>query len=279
LRNSITVLLAVAVAACGGSPGQPSPDRAGLAYTVPDPNPLRYTVADTGALGMNMNGMQIDIAMRSAASVEAAFTETANGLSATLRYVNVEGSFLNSMAPSINVGAADLPGPANISLDPKGGITMDVLPQTSEAFRQVLGAEGAFRKIFVRLPGRVVDPGATWTDTVTVSENIGEVNRTGTEIITSVLGNDTTVDGHTYRVIRAESQGETRIAGQTQGMDITQTIRIRSTAVILWDAERRAVFRRTSTGSGTGTMEMPAMGVSGVPITMTSKSILSLQSM
>lgn len=278
MRSAWTFLIGASiVAGCGGgSTGSPSPGMA-LAYTVPTPNPLQYEFADTAWIAIDMSGTQVDINAEAAGTIEARFEPAANGVTAEIRYQSLSGRFANSMAGTITVGDSDLPGAATLIVDRRGQVTVSSLPEASGAFRQVLGSEGAFRRLFVRLPGRAVAPGTTWTDTVTVSENIGEMNSSSTSIVTSTLAGDTIVGGRTMLVIRSDIEGTTRIAGQTQGFEVRQQFQGTSTAVTLWDPDRRAVVERVETGSAAGTMELPAMGMAGIPLTMGSSSTMRLR--
>jgi hypothetical protein len=62
-----------------------------------------------------------------------------------------------------------------------------------------------------------------------------------------------------------------------QGFEIRQHINGTSTATTLWDPVRRVVFERIENGTSQGSMELPAMGMTGIPIRMSSTAVLRLR--
>jgi hypothetical protein len=228
-------------------------------------------------MDMDIGGTPVSISVQSSATVESHFTDAPGAFTVEIRYTDVSGSFSNSMAPTVPLSNADIPGPATLTLAPDGDVTVVRLPEASAAFTQVLGAESSYRRFFVRLPGTVVQPGEMWTDTVSLTEDISGMKTESSQIITSTLVGDTLVDGRPLQVITSDISGTTTIAGMSQGFEIRQYINGASTAITLWDPARRVVFERVETGTSQGSMELPAMGMTGIPIQMSSTAVLRLR--
>jgi hypothetical protein len=272
------IVLACATTACagGGAPGTPGPEPP-LAYGMPPESPLVYTAADSMYMDMDIGGQAVQVSVESSATVQTSFSDAAGVFTVEIRYTDMSGSFSNSMAPTIPLSNADIPGPATLTLAPDGDVTAVRLPEASAAFTQVLGAESSYRRFFVRLPGVVVQPGEMWTDTVSLTEDISGMRTESSQIITSTLLGDTIVDGRRLQVITSDISGTTTIAGMNQGFEIRQFINNASTASTLWDPARRALFERVETGTSRGSMELPAMGMTGIPIQMSSTAVLRLR--
>jgi hypothetical protein len=220
---AIAVVLSTAACAGGGSPGTPGPDAA-LAYGVAPASPLIYETADTMTIDMDIAGTPVQVSARADATMEAAFTRAGDALQAEIRYTAMSGSFANSMGPSIPISNADIPDVATLRVERNGEVSGVELPEASEAFRQIFGAESSYRRLFVRLPARVVQPGEMWTDTISTTEDVGGMTSEITQIVTSTLTGDTLVDGRRLRVITSDITGTTRIAGMNQGMEIRQLL-------------------------------------------------------
>jgi hypothetical protein len=272
------IVLAVSTAACagGGSPGTPGPD-APLAYGVAPASPLIYETADTMTIDMDIGGTAVQVSARSDATMEATFTRAGDALQAEIRYTAMSGSFANSMGPSMPISNADIPDVATLRLARNGEVSGVEVPEASEAFRQIFGAESSYRRLFVRLPARAVQPGEMWTDTVSTTEDIGAMTSESTQIVTSTLTGDTLVAGRRLQVITSDITGTTRVAGVNQGMEIRQLLNGSSSAVTLWDPARGAIVERIETGTAQGSMELPSMGMTGLPIQMNSTSVMRLQ--
>lgn len=277
--TAIALILAATACAGGGAPGAraPAPDPP-LAYGMPPVTPLVYGTADTVRIEMEIAGTAVQVAVHARSTMEAGFTHAGgDALNAIIRYTAMEGSFSNSMAAPIRISDSDIPAPATLRLDPRGEATVVDLPEATETFRQVFGSEGAYRRLFIRLPGRVVQTGAVWTDTVSLSEDVGPMVNETTQVITSTLAGDTVVNGVRLQIINSEISGTTRISGSNQGFEFRQILNGASTAVTLWDPVRRTIVERTETTNAQGSMEMPAMGMTGLPVRMTSTAIIRLQ--
>src|SRR5690606_4943953 len=148
----------------------------------------------------------------------------------------------------------------------------------SASMREVLGGPSSMaRALFVRLPGRVVQPGATWVDTARVAEESEGLSSMFEAVVTSTWAGDTAVAGRTLRVIRTRSAVRLDVQGVTQGVEIRQRLTGESSGAVLWDAERRLLVAREEDAVLNGTMELPAMGMQGIAVRSRSRTRLALR--
>jgi hypothetical protein len=243
---------------------------------MPALNPVTYAVADTSAINMNMTGMSIDVNVRSTATVEISFAEQNSDLLATVTYLTLSGEFTNSMGPSMTVDESMKPGPAVIDVSPRGELTMVQKPEMSETVAEILGDVSGYQRLFMRLPGRSASVGTVWVDTVETTDVGGMINNTR-QIISSRLAGDTTVNGRQLQVIRSDITATVRISGSNAGVEVVQNLSGTTTATTLWDAQRGVVVERVEAGSMSGAMDLPGMGVTGVPVNAESRQVLRLR--
>jgi len=271
-------MAAMLVSACAGGPatGSPAAGDGALAWRMPAVNPVTYAVADTSTINMNMSGMNIDVNVRAAATVEIAFAEQNDGLVATVSYITLSGEFTNSMGPSMTVDESMKPGPAVIAVGPRGALTVLQKPEMAETVAEILGDVSGYQRLFVRLPGRNATTGTVWVDTVETTD-AGGMTSTTRQIITSRLTGDTTVNGRRLQVIRSDIAATVRISGSNAGVEVLQNLTGTSNATTLWDAQRRVMVERIESGTMTGSMDLPGMGVTGVPVTAQSRQMVRLQ--
>jgi hypothetical protein len=271
-------LMGAACASGGPASEAPAPANAALAYRMPASNPLTYETADTMALSMSMGGMNVDVAIHAAATMQLDFASAGSGLNATLSYLTLSGAFTNSMGPSVTIGDGDKPGPATVSVSPRGAITVLNRPaQLSATVRQVLGSESIYQRLFTRLPGRAAASGDSWVDTLSVSDEAEGMTTSNIMILRSTLAGDTTVGGRSFKLIRSEGTSETNVAGNVSGFDLRQALTGTISAVTLWDAARGVLVERREYTSSSGTMDMPAMNMTGIPVSSRGQATLRLR--
>lgn len=261
-----------ALASCASRGGVRAVDGA-LAYAVPAVNPAVYTYSDTTRMDMDLAA--VDLAAR--ATVELAFEPAAGGLRATARWTEFDGVFVS---PNGRVGAdaSGIAGPFVLGVDGRGRVEVVQAPRLSQPMREVMGGPATMAQaLFIRLPGRVVEPGATWVDTVRVAEESEGLSSMLEAVVTSTWAGDTAVAGRTLRVIRTRSAVEVDVQGVTQGIEIRQRLTGESNGTVLWDAERRLLVAREEDGALDGAMELPAMGVREIAVRARSRTRLALR--
>jgi hypothetical protein len=244
---------------------------------MPTSGPLSYTVGDTAIVTMDIMGNPVQINVQSRAVVGIALERTGDVLAGTLTFESLAGEMSNSMGPGMSVTDADKPGPTSLTITPRGEVSVTGKPELSSTLAQVLGSDTYVHRMFVRLPGRAVTPGTSWVDTVSISEETAGMNTTVRSIITSTLRGDTTVAGARLLVIDSKVESTQQVAGSNQGVEVRQNISGTTTAVALWDPARGALVERTEQGVLTGTMELPAMGMSGLPVNVRQSQAIRLR--
>jgi len=260
------------VAGCASRGGVRPADGA-LAYAVPALNPAVYTYADTTRMDMDL--ASVDLAAR--ATVELVFEPAPRGLRATARWTDFDGVFVS---PNGRVAADEsgIEGPLVLGVDGRGRVEVVEAPRLSPAMREVMGGPSAMAQaLVVRLPGRVVEPGATWVDTVRVAEESEGLSSMFEAVVTSTWAGDTAVAGRTLRLIRTRSAVTLDVYGVTQGIEIRQRLAGESHGTVLWDPERRLLVAREEDGVLNGTMELPAMDMRGIAVRSRSRTRLALR--
>lgn len=254
--------------ACAGLGGPPPPPL--LLYEVPDPNPATYTFADTTRLEIRAPGYGVmEVATGRRGTAELQFGELGEGLRVDVRITTLDGTFRSGDRRTDAVNADDLAGPIGVSLSSMGRVVVVDTPAVTLALLEVAGVEGLVRPFFVNLPGRIVEPGARWTDTVTTREEGPEAVTRATSVIVSTLVADTVVGGR--RLLRIETRTETavEVTGESGGVDIEQQLSGTVMGTILWDAESRLLVARTETGSLAGSLVMPGTSPVALPVSAT----------
>jgi hypothetical protein len=275
----IAISLLGLACASGAQPGGSAGPRVdALAYGMPETNPLTYLAADSLEISMEMAGMSVQVAALAESTLQLAFANAASGLTATLTFLTLSGQFTNSMGPSTTIGESDKPGPTTLTVSPRGEIRILQRPTMTAALQQILGSESMFQRMFTRLPGRAASPGEEWVDTMNVTDEAEGMTTTNQIVVRSTLAGDSTVGGRQLKLIRSEATIHTTMGGSVQGMEIRQRLEGTTTATSLWDAARGVLVERIEFQNSNGTMDMPSMNMTGIPVTARGKGILRLQS-
>jgi hypothetical protein len=227
-----------------------------------------YAINDSSTFDIKAGAMgDIRAGFGTSAKAEVTYTQKASGLEATVRLVEFSGSLSNSATGTAQTAtAADVQGPAVVSVTPRGATTVTTMPKTGGVADRIGINEGFFRRLFVRLPASAVQRGAVWTDTVTAADSSSGLQVKSRDIVTSTFVGDSSIAGQRVVVIKTSAQRTLDIAGMNEGMQIKQTLTGSSSGTVLWDAVRRLMVMRTDETSLTGTFDLPAMGVTGLPV-------------
>lgn len=267
MRSCFVAILALSAAACASTPVV-APAAPTLAYALPAVNPARYLVADTTRILVDAPGertVETMIALRTQALL-GVHVDSA-GLLASVRLDSLSGAFVVGQEASMVLDSADAPQDALLLRLAAGGAdTLIAAPVFTRELTRIIGGPSFANHLFVPLPGAAVPVGTAWTDTLTLTEEDAGVRSTTTAIISSVLQGDTVIDGHTLQVIASSIATAIDVSGVVDNLDVSQELTGTSTALTLWDDTRSLLFRREETGSAAGTMDLPGLGVSGVPV-------------
>ena len=210
-------------------------------------------------------------------AVEITMEGDAEGIRGTVRVLDYDGRFENPGQGAIRADEDDIAGAWTVALSPRGRLAVIDTPSVSERGREILGDESFVRPFFVHLPGGRAEPGARWVDTVSVTEQGPETVTRARSIIASALAGDTVVDGRRLLVIRTESSTTLEVEGSSGGVEVLQRMSGASRGTILWDAAEGVLVDREESGELEGTLELPGMGFTGLPVDATVRRTLSLR--
>lgn len=276
--STIAVLTACATASAPGG-ATTGPSGMTLAYAAAAPVSGTYEFSDSSAFTIQGGAIgDIRATTRGAGTVNATYTQKGTDVEVRLQVTDFAGSFTNSaMGGTTNATEADVPGEAVLTLTPRGEVTINSLPTATRAAQQIGMSSAFFRRFAIRLPGGRVQRGSSWTDTLRTSEDASGVKSTVHDVVTSTWARDTTVAGRTLNVITHSTQRQLDVAGSSEGVEIRQKLSGTSTGHSLWDPQRNVVVERFETTSLSGTFDLPAMGLTGLPVTANGAGRLTLR--
>ena len=276
------LLFAAAVLpACAATPPTttPAPRAVVFGYGETAPTSASYAFADSS--GFNIQGGaigNITATIGSTGTAAVTYTRNAGGLEASIAVTDFAGSMTNSaMGGGPTATEADITGAAVVSLTPAGAPTVTSTPTFSSAAQSVGMSRNFFRRFFIRLPERVVQPGGSWVDTVNITDEAGGSKAEVTDIQTSTFVKDTVVNGRALALITTVAARKLNIAGANEGVEMKQALTGKSSSRILWDAQRGLLVERIETSELSGTFDLPQMGMSGLPVTARSNNRVTLQ--
>jgi hypothetical protein len=272
----------VALPACAPStPPAPAPAPSAVIFGYGETAPTTATYAFADSSGFSIQGGaigNITATIGSAGTAAVTYARNAGNLEATIAVTDFTGAMTNSaMGGGPTATEADISGAAVVSLTPAGAPNVTVMPTLSKAAEGVGMSKSFYRRFFIRLPARAVQPGASWVDTLNIVDETGGSKAEVTDIQTSTFVTDTVVNGRTLALIITIADRRLNIAGVNEGVEIRQTLTGKSNGRLLWDAQRRIMFERIETSELSGTFDLPQMGMTGLPVTARSNSRVTLR--
>jgi hypothetical protein len=271
----------VALAGCASAPssGPTGPAGVQLVYAASAPLTVTYQFADSS--GFQIQGGAIgDIRVTASAkgTADATYTPKGTDVELRIRVTDLDGSFTNSaMGGTNSVTEADVQGDAIITVSPRGVMTIGQLPTTSRTAQGVGMGAGFFRRFTVRLPQGLVQRGASWVDTVTANEESAGVRSSVRDVVTATWARDTVVAGRTLNVITHSAQRTLEVAGTSDGVEIAQKLSGTASGYTLWDGQRNLMVERFETTELSGSFDLPAMGLTGLPVTAAGSGRITLR--
>ena len=267
------VLAAIAAftAACA-TPATPAPEDP-LSYGA-NPAPASYEITDTLVLDISSPLGAFEVEGGASATMALAFAPDPLGVRVTGTVESFEASMTNPMGPAETAGLDDISGVLQVLVGRYGVVEVTSFPEVSGALAAASAFPALPHLLFPRLAEGVVDPGSTWTDSVTVTVD-GEVTLTATTISTYTLAGDTLVDGRALQHITVAAQGSIEFQVDQQGTLISQMVEGSANGFLLWDPERRLVTHGRFEGDMEGEMTMP--GVPPIPVGIARTTVLRLR--
>ena len=262
---------AALLSGCAAAPSGTAPAPAGttLGYLATAPVTVTYAFADSSAFHIQGGAIgDIRATISGTGTAEATYAPKGTDVELRLRLTDFSGTFTNSaMGGSTTVTEADVQGDAVMTLTPAGVLTVNQLPQSSRSAQAVGVGAGFFRRFTVRLPAQRVVLGASWVDTVSATEDASGTRASVQDIVHATWARDTIVNGRTLSVITHSTQRTLEVAGTTDGVEIAQKLTGTATGYTLWDAARNIIAERFESTDLSGTFDLPAMGITGLPVT------------
>ena len=118
----LVILIALPVAGCGVFGGGPSPEAA-LAFRVPTPSTLTYTVADIADITIETGMMgTLEMTTSSEATMSMDFAQAASGVQVTALYEEYSARQTNPMSGATTADKDDISGPLVFTLDRLGQV-------------------------------------------------------------------------------------------------------------------------------------------------------------
>jgi hypothetical protein len=267
------LVLSVIVVACarpaleGPAKSAPGAASALFAYDVPAANPAVYESADSTRFTIEIGPMQeYEVNVTSSGAAELRFEPAGPDLRVTLRLLRFSGRYEPQDESVITAGVDDVRGAYVVRLTRGGKVEVEQSPEVSREFQQIAGWSSLVRSYFVPLPGRVVERGATWTDTIVSREEMEALVGEFRAVVTSTWSRDTVVSGRVLGVIDSNAETTLKVEGDVQGMSFVQRLSGQTKMVTLWDAERRLLVDRREHAELTGTIDLPGVGILDAPL-------------
>lgn len=250
------LILPFAAACASGSAGGPAPDAA-LAYSGLSGGTATYVQGDTVEIQIDAGGQFLEVSVESFQVMDLAFADAPEGVevTATIRELDVAAS--NPMAGTQRADESEIDGPIVWTLTPDGEGTLVRAPEIGGTAAQVVSPTAIAGTFFLPLPGRPVQPGDTWVDTVSVSgeEAVGEFD--AETIYSFTAAGDTVVDGRPLTRVNFLTEDERLSTSVQAGTEVTQDVGGDGEGWYLWDPARNLVVAQYWEGRLRGTMTVP----------------------
>lgn len=247
-------------------------------YRVPDTPSLVYVTGDTSTIDVDAGPMG-SMRMRGTgtATLGVTFTRSPEGVQVTTTFQELEARLSNPMGGAQTASQADVEGDLVFTMDARGHSTVVAVPETRGSAGQLANPEALAYELFPLLPGEVVNPGDTWTDTLRYQVETDEASTESTSVRTYTVQGDTMVDGRTLLHITMSGRADVVGTGSNQGMEVTQIFAGDVEGTILWDPARALYVYGAFEQDMDGTVEVPAAGIPPMPMTVRGKSHVRLR--
>lgn len=266
LVTPVIGLAALSVGGCGAGP--PSPSGA-LGFGLPTSPTATYVTGDSLEVSVRSPLGNLTIAMHSAMTLGMTFAEAPGGVEVTATVEDFAASLENPMTGTTSADESGVEGPLVFRIDPRGEATVSALPVVAGGVEQLRPFLSLPHEIFPRLPGRAVEPGASWIDTVAWSGTGDSGDFASTTVFTYTLSGDTVVAGAT--LLRVAVGGDVTLEGSTgaQGASLEQRLTGTTTGAYLWDPNGGLVHEAHLDRVLEGTVTVTSMNLPEMPVRAT----------
>jgi len=249
-----------------GTPSQSSPGdlQEVLAHAVPSVSTATYDVVDTILMSIGSPSGITELTAVAATTLSVSFGSDGDGVRVNAEVLDFAGSTGNRAMGTRSLGSGDARGSMIFVVAPTGAVEQVERPVLSADAGQFSLFNQLPYDLFPGLPGRVVGPAESWSDTVVWNSSVGGMETTSTMARTYTLAGDTEQDGRSLLVITVEAEVAISNSGSQGGRASGTTITGSLTGHLLWDAEtgllhtaelmRRYEGRSTMQGRAPGTL-------------------------
>lgn len=251
--------LVLLLAACGGGPPGPP----ALAYGLPSTPEVVYGYGDTTRVRISAMGQSLELSQLGSADLAVTFGLAGASLTVRLAVSRLSAVINQPLGAPLRIDEGDVSGDLVFGLDRMGNATVSELPDVTEAASQFMSGLNFAHGFFPALPGRAVEMGDSWVDTVSYRGEQGPGERTERTILSYTVLGDTVIAGRALLAITLTGTSELRQAMTIAGMDIDMTSELDIEGNVLWDRQRGIMFESSKTSSGAGTVSVP---ISPVPL-------------
>lgn len=265
-----TTFAAALVALVTAGSAQAQAGRADLRYASPMPGTVTFTTVDSlesTTSGLPTGEMESQGVMRFVSRLQ--FTPVADGMAVRATLEMMSGTMQTPMGPvPLDADRVDpveftmgVEGPDPDQMPASFGAMPD--PGSPGAAASLMGMSRALSGL-LRLPGRALMPGESWTDTIRITQRVDGLTVEVTGTMRGTYESDTAVDGRTLNVLRITSEVTSQGSGTMMDQSVTQSVTADSREMVLWDSARHIPLFRDGETETESEMIMEGQGLNMV---------------
>lgn len=248
---SLAALFALGACAAGGPPAP-----TGLAYELPATPSATYVVGDTSIIDIDAGGQMLQSRVTLDGTYDLAFERAPDGLRVTMNVASYHASMTQPMAGPVTYDGSGIGGPVVFALDRRGVVTLEATPELGGQAQQFFQPLSTAMTFFPRLPGRAVDVGESWTDTIRYEGTEGQGEVTVVQVVTYTAAGDTVVDGRNLARFTFTGTAESEASGSMGGVDFSQSATGDVEGHVLWDFRAGMMVEHFTASTAEGSMDV-----------------------
>ena len=252
-KTPVIVLMTATVVACGGAPPAPP----SLQYAAPGSQDLTYGYSSETVVSISMMGQSMQLSQEGTATYLIGMTATEGGVDVRLSVHALDATISSPMTAPVQVDESAIDGALEFSLDRIGNTTLRSEPDVDQEASQMFSGISLAHGFFPGLPGRAVEPGDQWVDTVAYEGETDMGMRSETTVLTYTVTGDTVIAGRPLLVVDMAGTVESEFDMDVQGMAVTQASDLEVEGHVLWDYQASVLFESHRTASGEGSVRVP----------------------
>jgi len=218
------------------SPSSPAHPQDVLSHSVPSVSSATYDVADTIRMSIGSPSGNTQLTAVAATTLSVSFGSDPAGVRVNAEIVDFAGSTGNPAIGTRSLDNGDASGSMIFVVGPTGAVDLVARPVLSPDAGQFSLFNQLPHDLFPGLPGRVVGPAESWSDTVVWNSSVGGMQTTSTMTRTYTLAGSTVLDGRALLVISLSAEVAISNSGSQGGRATGTTIAGSLTGHLLWDA-------------------------------------------